>query len=120
MARQQRWRQRKIDVVLIEARLRAHLDHIAEAGGRYQRGLCTVALDQRVRRQGRTVNNLLNGFWFDTRRFAHGKGARHDRFVRRGMRGQNLADELRVVNLQHQIGEGATDIDSEAYGFHVC
>ena len=57
LAWDERRRQLQVEIILLEAVLRAHLDHVAEPLGRDQRGLGAAALDQRVGGKRRSVDH---------------------------------------------------------------
>ena len=109
----QRHRLLHVDVVLLETALRAHLDGIAETLGGDQRGARALALDHRVGGERGAVD--------DQRHLVRGDAARlhrlrealaHAFFGRVGCR-QHLRREPLSPSLEHDIGEGAADIDSD-------
>ena len=113
LPRHQRHRLLHVDVVLLEAALRPHLDGIAEALGRHQRGPCALALDQRVGGERGAVNDQCNVRGRDAAGLHRlGEGLAHPFLGRVGRRQHLRRDPLRPA-LQHDIGEGAADIDAD-------
>ena len=56
LARHQRFRRRRAQIVAVALEAFAHFDHVAMAFGREQRNLRALALQQRVGRDRRAVN----------------------------------------------------------------
>ena len=113
LPRHQRHRLLHVDVVLLEAALRPHLDGIAEAFRRHQRGPCALALDQRVGGERGAVNNQCNVRGRDAAGVHRlREGLAHPFLGRVGRRQHLRRDPLRPA-LQHDIGEGAADIDAD-------
>ena len=113
LTRQKRFRQRQIEVILLEARFRPHLDDVAKTFGRDERGLGSAPLDQRVGRQGGAVNDLVNR---GRRNASLGADQPHpldDGVLRRGIGRQHLGGELARAVLDHHVREGAADVDAK-------
>ncbi len=112
-ARHERRRQVDIDVVLLEPVLVADLDRIAEALGRQQCGLGAFALDDRVGRESRPVNDDRQ-FGGCERRFPqHDADRFEDGALRRRRGGQDLGAVAASARFERNIGERAADIYTE-------
>ena len=112
-ARHQGRRQVDIDVVLLEAVLVPDLDRVAEPLGRNQRGPGALALDDRVGRQRRAVDNDRQ-IGRHQPGFAQHRAHRVDDGAFRSLgSGQDLRAEPAPVRFQRDIGKGAADIDPE-------
>ena len=119
VARHERLWQADAKVVLVVAALVAHRQHVAEPGGRDQRGRGSLTLDDRVGRQGRTVHE--DG---DIRRRDPGGGKDGlypgDDPLFRGRRSrQHLCRRPASGVFQGEVGEGAADIDGQARAGHA-
>ena len=110
IARQQRIGKLQVEIILFEPAFGAHLDHVAEAFGRDQRRLGPAPFDQRIGGQRGAVDHLRNRRGRDARLFTDPVHALDDRILGRGIGGQDLGGKPPLWPLQHQIGEGATDI----------
>ena len=117
-ARHQRRRQVDVDVVLLEPVLVADLDRVAEALGGKEGGLGALALDDRVGRQGRAVNDdrqIPRG----ERRFAqYGADRFEDGAFGSLPGGQDLGAVAPPGRFERHIREGAADIDAQSSAFH--
>jgi hypothetical protein len=114
ITRHQRLGPLHVDVVLLEAVLPGDLQRIAEPLGGEQGGARALALDQRIGGERRAVNHKRHigrcalGFG------QHGAHARqHGAFGRIG-RGQQLDGVGALGRLEHEVGEGAADIDGQS------
>ena len=116
VAREQRLRQDEVQVVLLEAALGAHLDHVAKALRRDQRRLRPAPLDQRVGGERGAVDDLPDRRGRGPRRRADPVHALDDRLLGRPVRGQHLRRGAPVRTLEHHVGEGAADVDAESGG----
>ncbi len=116
-ARRQRNRPLHIEIVLIEAMLVGHLDRIAEAGGRDQRGLRPLPLDDRVGGERRAVDDEADVAGRHARRRQDFGRARDHRALGRVGRRQQLVRAAPFGGFERQVGEGAADIDSQANVF---
>ena len=112
-ARHQGRRQVDIDVVLLEAVLVADLDRVAEAFGRDQRGPGALALDDRVGRERRAVDDDRQVARREPRLPQHRADRGDDGALRRLRRGQHLGAVPPPARFQRDIGKGAADIDPE-------
>src|SRR4051794_22655912 len=116
----QRSRQLDQQVVELVPVFAAHLQYVAEPGGREQRGARALALDQRVRDESRAVHELLDVARVQAR---VGKCPYQTFFNRSGgfvVRGEHLADgdDTGVVEYT-KVGERATDVDTDPQAGHA-
>ena len=113
-ARDERWRNLVLDVVEHGDPQAAHLEHVAKALGRHERRSCAVPLEDRVRRDRRRVHDVCDLVWVDTVLREEGDGAvDHSAGVVVGRRQHLRGAHGAVVGEQHDVGEGATDVDAE-------
>ncbi len=120
--RHQRRRQVDIDVILLEAVLVADLDGVAEAVGGNEGGARTLALDQRIGRQCRAVNDDADIAGRQSRGLEDDGDRLHDTALGCARRRQHLGAEPTPVALERDIREGPADIDAEtrfAAGLHA-
>ena len=106
------------DVVLLEAVLVGDLDRIAEALGGDQRRPGALALDDGVGGERRAVHDQ-SGTWpgaIAGELQCPPHAVEHTVLRRAGLVVEHLR-EKRIGRLQHDVGEGAADIDGEADGF---
>ena len=90
----------------------AQLEHVAEAGGRDERGQAAAPLEHGVRRDGRAVHDLAR-----PRRVRRGEPADRldDRAVVARRRREQLAQHDAAVGaVEDHVGEGAADVDADA------
>ena len=112
-----RRRELDLEVVHVVPMLVADLEDVGEAPGRDERGRGRLALDERVRDQGRGVNDgcvdLLRVDARPPERRVHA-AAESDEHVRRS--GERLLDDDRPCSGvdEDDVGEGAADVDGQA------
>ena len=121
LTRDDRIRSGRSEVVEVIAQLAGDLDHIAKAGGGDQTGARALALDHQVGdRGGRTGHHRLDLRHVDAvlgqQALQTGADRRHhiDR-VAEHLAGQHR----RVAAQQHQIGEGAADVEGESVAHRI-
>src|SRR5262249_23768820 len=102
-----------IDVVLLEAVLVADLDRVAEALGGDERGLGALALDERVGRERRAVDDDAEIAGLELRLGKDDPGRLEDAPLGRLGPRQCLCAEALGPALERDVGEGAADIDAE-------
>jgi hypothetical protein len=90
------------------------LEGIAEAVGRDQRRAGALALDQRVGGERRAVDDQAEAGRVEPGPAQDLARAVQHRPLRRVARGQHLGGEGAAGQRQHEIGEGAADVDREA------
>jgi hypothetical protein len=118
-ARHQRFGRRLAQIVAVVLQTFAHLDDVAMARGRQQAELRALALDQRVGRHRRAVDDALGigeqGREIAAERLRQQAQPVHDPFGRIG-RGRGGLGQDRPAALvdRDEIGEGAADIDADA------
>ena len=113
LARHQRLRLDDVDVVLVEAALVGDLDDVAEAVGGDQRGARALALDDGVGGKRGAVHQHADVGEGEACGGQHGARAVDDGRLRRLRRRQHLGDEAALPGQQHDVGEGAADIDRQ-------
>ena len=103
-------------VVDVVALLDAELEHVAEAARRQQAGGRAAAFDQGVGDQRGAVQHLRQIGHRDAGLFGDGANAGECPFRRIGRRGQAFVqrDATGRGIKQHEIGEGAADVEAEA------
>ncbi|SRR5258706_5247260 len=108
------------DVVHARHAQRADLEHIAEALGGDETGARTLVLEDGVRGHGRAVPNLLDRVAREPGLAEYLGEALYDRLrVVADARGDFLGVDGAVVAEQHDVGEGAADIDTYAVTRHL-
>ena len=115
-ARRQRRRAIGHDVVLVEAVFPGDGEAVAVALGDEQRRHRALALDQAVGGQRGAVEHQVDRRGFQPGLAQRRQGAGHEAFGRGGGRGRHLGGGERAGAIEHDIGEGAADIDGEADG----
>ena len=113
LARHQRLRLDDVDVVLVEAALVGDLDDVAETVGGDQRRARALALDDGVGGERGAVHQHADVGEGEARGGQHAARALDDGHLRRPRRGQHLGDEAALPGQQHDVGEGAADIDGQ-------
>src|SRR5690606_23262888 len=104
----------ELEVVEARGAEAAELEHVAKAAGRDERRGGTLALDDRVGGDRRAVSHLANVAACDLRFAQQRRYAFFDRDAVVGGGGrQLLAEERAVVAHEHEIGEGAADVDAD-------
>ncbi len=111
VARHQRRRTMGVEVILVEPVLEGYFQRIPMALGHDERGLGALLLDQRIGRQGGSMNDQLDIAWLSPRRFKHLHSGGQEALRRKCRRGQQLFGRIDAVFLEHGVGEGAADID---------
>src|SRR5690606_3407023 len=106
-------RQHDIEIILFEAALSAHLDDITEALGRDEGGAGAASLDQRIGRKCRAMNNRIDLGKIYAGHLRHLADTPDDRIFRIGIIGQDFDRMERDAYLHRNVGEGATDIDTD-------
>ena len=117
-SRHQRLRAVDVHVVLLEAVLERHLEHVAVSFGRHQRRARAAPFDDRVGGQGGAVQHhaqVRRGASSLCQNLAHTfQGAGGRRRVGR----QNLGADVAAGGFQHHVGEGAADVHRDAIVRH--
>ena len=113
-ARHQGRRQVDVDVVLLEAVLVPDLDRVAKALGGDERGFGALALDQRVGRQGRAVDDDREVGRGQRRLAQHLVDRRDDGALGRLRRRQDLGAPPPLAHFERHIGKGAADVDAQS------
>src|SRR5438067_8063882 len=122
LARHERRRQLAIQIVVLVALLEAHLEHVAKAGRGDEGGARALALDQRIGREGRAVEQHLD-LARRNARFSEQRGdAVEHRALGRLVRGEELPRPAVAAALQDDVSEGTADVGGKANGRHgrVC
>ena len=109
----QRLGQGDVEIVLVVAALVAQRQHVAKAFGRDESRPRALALDDRVGRQSRAVNDEPNVGWRETGLGEDGPHAAHHAFFRRAGRRQHLRRGEAARMFESEIREGAADIDGQ-------
>jgi len=111
--RHQGRRQIDVDVVLLEAVFVADFDHVAKTFSGQQRSLGALALDHRIGRKRRAVDNQPDL----SRRYAcrprHDIKRRKHASLRRPRGGQRLGGEPAFADLERHVSKRAADIEAE-------
>ena len=119
IALDQRRRLGPADVVHARHAQRADLEHVAEAPRGDQPGSGALVLEDRVRGDGRAVAQLLDRLRREPHLAQHFRQAFDDRLrVVLDARGDLLGVDRAVGAEQHDVGEGAADVDTDAITPH--
>ncbi|MNU85971.1 hypothetical protein D3C71_757250 [compost metagenome] len=113
VARHERRRQNDIKIILFETAFGAHFDDVAKALGGDEGGACTPPFDQRIGGKRRAVNDRVDFGKLDTGDFGDLPDALDDRIFGIGIVGQHFDRMERDAYLHRNVGEGATDIDTD-------
>ena len=113
VAGDQRIGQGEVEVVLFEARFGAHLDHVAEAFGRDEGGAGAAPFDQRIGGERGAVDDAGERGGCEAGAGTDLVHAVEDGVFGRGVGGQDLDREEARRGFEHDVGEGAADIDAE-------
>ena len=117
-SRHQRLRAVDVHVVLLEAVLERHLEHVAVPFGRHQGRARAAPFDDRVRGQGGAVQHhaeIRRGASSLCQNLAHAfQGAGGRRRVGR----QNLGADVAAARFEHHVGESAADVHGNAIVRH--
>jgi len=108
------------NIVLREAVLPPDFNEIAETFRSHERSLCTLALYQRVGCECRAEDKNIQRAGLELRLREYFLHCSDHRFFRRARRGEHLAGPALSVGFEHDVGEGAADIDGEARGCWFC
>ena len=109
-SRHQRLRAVDVDVVLLEAVLEGHLEHVAVALGRDQGRSGTAAFDQRIGRQRGSVQHDADVTGLRLGPGKHLLQAPRNAGRRLGVRGQDLGRHCPAAGLEDDVRERATDV----------
>ena len=90
------------------------IEHVAEAVGRDQRGARAAPLDDRVGGKRRAVDEHVDVGEMQARIAEHQPRAVEHALLGPLRRGQHLAGEPLGAAIEHDVGEGAADIDRHA------
>ena len=107
-----------VDIELFEAFLKAHFENVAKPFGGQERGARTFALDQRVGRQGRAVNEQIDLGRANARFAEQPSYAFNNAEFGLPCGGQHFARITAIRRFQHHVSEGAADIGGQL-GFCV-
>jgi hypothetical protein len=110
--RHERRRAFHVDVVLLEALLVPHLENVPHALGGHECGARALALDQRVRRQRRAVDEDRHVRGCALRVGEHAPDAFHDPSFRSRC-SQDFTRVTALRRLEHDVGERSADIRGE-------
>ena len=114
VAGEERFGEIEVQVVLFEPAFGAHLDHVAKALRRDQRGLRTPPLNQRIGGERGAVDDLADGGGGDARLGADLMQALNNGVFGGGIGRQHLGGDHAHIGFHHHIGEGAADIHAQS------
>ena len=100
-----------VHVVLLEAILEGHLEHVAMAFGGDQRGLRAAPLDQRVGGERRAVENDADVVRVCPPLLQNLGKAVHDTFGGLGVGGEDLRGDSPIPGLKNDVRESPADVD---------
>jgi hypothetical protein len=112
-ARNQRWRQVDVYIVLLETILVADLEDVAKAFGGQQRRLGALALDQRIRGQRGAVDDEVHLSRLDARSRDHAAYSIKPAGLGRAGRGERLCRETALAHFERHVSERAADVDPQ-------
>lgn len=113
IARDQRFGQDEIEVILLEAAFGPHLDDVAEAFRGDESRSRPAPLDQRIGGQCRAMDDPGEGRRRKARLAADTLHPLEDRVLGGSVGGQDLGGVQASARLEHHVREGSADIDAE-------